>query len=208
MCWNKVWKVKKIQGRRWKTQHKSNCGVSFQMFTSQQTDHPMATPQPQTLMVVNPSVGNPSGFYHCSLCNYRTGTKEELNNHMRQHTDGWLHACPHCDYKTRRSNDLKRHVISRHEGSILRPYRCSFCPYRTTCSSYLQQHLNTKHQNHSRHSSLPIYPSSEPSFHPKQWWNFLEVLFLGDANVMTPYTNKITTFIMLTCVFWILYTVL
>lgn len=109
--------------------------------------HPMATSQPQPLMVVSPSMGNSSTFYNCTVCNYRTNKSEELRYHTQQHSDGWLHACSQCDYKTRRSNDLKRHVTTRHEGAVLRPYRCSWCPYRTTCSSYLQQHLTIKHHN-------------------------------------------------------------
>lgn len=113
------------------------------MLTGQQTGHPpMGTSQPQPLTVVNPSVGNSPAFYNYSLSNFRTSVKEELANHTT-----WLHACSQCDYKTRRSNDLKRHVTTRHEGTVLRPYRCSWCPYRTTCASYLQHHLDTKHHN-------------------------------------------------------------
>lgn len=133
------------------------------MLAGQQTGHhPMATSLPQPLVVVDPSVGNSPAFYNCSFCNYRASTKEDLSNHHTQHhTDGWLHACSQCDYKTRRSNDLKRHVMTRHEGSVLRPYRCSWCPYRTTCTSYLQHHLNTKH--HNRYLKPPDCSSSDIS---------------------------------------------
>lgn len=173
--------VEEAIDKREETQHNSNNGVSFQMLAGQQTGfHPMATSQSQPLMFVNPSVGNSPAIYNCSFCNYRTTIKEEISSHTQQHKDEWLHACSQCDYKTRRSNDLKRHIITRHEGTVLRPYRCSWCPYRTTCSSYLQHHLNTKHQNHSRYLKPPDCSSSDfsTSENPEtqvcskqsQWW--------------------------------------
>ncbi|XP_071523315.1 uncharacterized protein [Panulirus ornatus] len=93
------------------------------------------------------------GIYTCSICGYETGSKIELNNHVRQHTGGWPYVCCHCAYKTRRSNDLKRHVLTRHEGGVLRPYRCSYCCYRTTHAILLRNHMAAKHPSHTLQQS-------------------------------------------------------
>lgn len=97
----------------------------------------MATALPQDDVIL--------AAYTCSLCTFRTGSKIEFNNHVRQHTGGWPYICSQCHYRTRRSNDLKRHVLTRHQGGVLRPYRCSLCSYRTTHGIHLRHHMDSKH---------------------------------------------------------------
>lgn len=118
----------------------SNVSMYFQVSGGGLMEYPtpsMATVPPQDNVIM--------GVYTCSLCTYKTGSKVELNNHVRQHTGGWPYLCSQCDYRTQRSNDLKRHMLTRHQGGVLRPYRCSYCSYRTTHAVHLRHHLVTKH---------------------------------------------------------------
>uniref|UniRef100_A0A224YWZ7 Glass n=1 Tax=Rhipicephalus zambeziensis TaxID=60191 RepID=A0A224YWZ7_9ACAR len=83
-----------------------------------------------------------SDLFKCDLCQYKTGSCNALENHMRIHAGGKLHACDMCPYVTSRASCLARHMRT-HTGD--KPFKCDMCPFVTAWQGTLTRHIITRH---------------------------------------------------------------
>ena len=111
--------------------------------------HPLLLPRPPMAYDENSSVSSQmqmfseiDGMYRCTLCPYRSFTQENLNKHIRKHSEQKLYPCSHCEKCFSTQWNLKTHLRT-HSGD--KPFQCDLCPYKGGQKTHLQVHLTNKH---------------------------------------------------------------
>ena len=86
----------------------------------------------------------------CDICGYAAGTKNRLNRHHRTHTGERNYHCDYCTYKAGTATHLRRHMRI-HIGT--KPYKCPYCTYSCNTHENIRKHImKTK-----KHQGLFIY---------------------------------------------------
>ncbi|XP_067999065.1 zinc finger protein 607-like [Melanerpes formicivorus] len=97
-------------------------------------------------------VGQPR-FYQCAECEYATHTLNNLELHIRTHTDEKPYSCSVCQKKFRTSSHLRRHTVTH---SNIEHLKCSNCDYSTKNWLSLKQHL-ALHSCKESSSTVSLY---------------------------------------------------
>lgn len=80
--------------------------------------------------------------FTCTMCEYTTARKAQLELHMRTHTQEKPFKCDVCSYASTDHNSLRRHKM-RHTGQ--KPYKCPHCPYSCIQAICFKTHMKNKH---------------------------------------------------------------
>lgn len=80
---------------------------------------------------------------HCSQCNYSTGHRTHLLEHIRTHTGDKPFECRLCDYSAARRRALKYHMKI-HRGR--KPFKCPNCDYYAVSKKIFDFHMMRKHK--------------------------------------------------------------
>ncbi|XP_062605087.1 zinc finger protein 320-like isoform X2 [Saccostrea cucullata] len=80
--------------------------------------------------------------FSCTVCEYTTARKAQLELHMRTHTQEKPFKCDVCNYASIDHNSLRRHKM-RHSGQ--KPYKCPHCPYSCIQAICFKTHMKNKH---------------------------------------------------------------
>nr|CAI5848661.1 unnamed protein product [Callosobruchus analis] len=84
--------------------------------------------------------------YNCSVCDYRSLTKDLLEKHMLQHGvitgryTNFKYKCKHCWYITHHQGGLLYHCRVKH-GKHKTEYNCSICQYKSDRKARLDRHM-------------------------------------------------------------------
>ena len=82
--------------------------------------------------------------YKCQQCDYQSGRKNNVKQHVQYKHNGIKHPCTECNYQATKASSLKQHIKSKHEGI---KYECQLCAYWATSPSNLHQHINSIHKS-------------------------------------------------------------
>jgi KRAB domain-containing zinc finger protein len=80
-------------------------------------------------------------MFHCTKCNYKGKSKQNLYEHMKIHFKKF--SCKLCDKKFPTSNKLNEHVKYTHHNEI-KKFKCEICGH-----SFFKKHRLITHQNFS-----------------------------------------------------------
>lgn len=75
----------------------------------------------------------------CPDCGYVCFLKQNLHQHMRQHTGEKPFACEFCDFASASKSGLRYHIRTKHDKHSL--ISCTVCNYRAYNTHILSQHL-------------------------------------------------------------------
>ena len=81
--------------------------------------------------------------FYCTDCDYTTGYKQHLKQHVDFVHKGIGHLCDHCGFKARDKGQLKNHVLANHQGVR---YECQYCDFKAKSKGNLKQHVESLHQ--------------------------------------------------------------
>ncbi|XP_061531178.1 zinc finger protein ZFAT-like isoform X1 [Phycodurus eques] len=110
----------------------------------------------------------------CNICDYASGSRNNLKNHMNRHNNERSHICELCGKTFKSKVSLKSHRLShtnqgkqfncsecdfssafkapllRHmeQHSRFKPFQCAHCLYSCNTSGPLKRHYKTKHPDH------------------------------------------------------------
>ncbi|XP_069364329.1 zinc finger protein 37-like [Maniola hyperantus] len=76
--------------------------------------------------------------FSCNICRYRCVRRSHLDQHMRTHSRTKPYSCKYCDYECVQRSQLDQH-IRRHTG--VKPFSCNLCGYSCTQRCHLDQHM-------------------------------------------------------------------
>ena len=82
----------------------------------------------------------------CDVCGYSTKSRNQLQDHMNQHTGAKPHKCSLCDYQSACSSSLRLHRRMMHNTDenkkTKKVFLCDVCSYCTKSRNQLQDHMN------------------------------------------------------------------
>jgi len=86
--------------------------------------------------------------FSCLLCDFRTDSKFDLNQHKsHKHKKGERkkkHYCPHCDFSSSRVSVLKVHTVKEHKD-IPKKFKCDRCDFATNYQTNMEKHMKKFH---------------------------------------------------------------
>ncbi|CAH1969367.1 unnamed protein product [Acanthoscelides obtectus] len=99
--------------------------------------------------------------YECTLCIFKTVTKNYLIKHMATHSDtvsSKLITCTHCNATFKSGASLDDHIVRKHPDFITnidrKIYECTECSYKTTVKNNLNKHVTVNHVTDSDRKSF------------------------------------------------------
>lgn len=95
--------------------------------------------------------------YRCRLCQYSSGNKGYIKQHLRVHKQRQPYQCPICEHIAADSKDLENHMIHHCKTRI---YQCKQCPEAFHYKGQLRTHEREYHY-HSLSSDEALTPVSE-----------------------------------------------
>ena len=95
-----------------------------------------------------PSAVTNTNKFKCENCDYSTGYKQHLKQHVDFVHKGIGHLCDHCGFKARDKGQLKNHVLVTHRGVR---FKCRLCDFEAKSKGNLKQHVESIHKG-LRHS--------------------------------------------------------
>nr|XP_045010301.1 zinc finger protein 507 isoform X2 [Jaculus jaculus] len=100
-------------------------------------------------------IPNAARPYRCRLCDYASGNKGYIKQHLRVHRQRQPYQCPICEHTADDSKDLESHMISHCKARL---YQCRQCD-----ASFHYKLRSHEREQHSLPDKLSVATSNEPS---------------------------------------------
>lgn len=83
--------------------------------------------------------------FNCTICSDFSGTRNEAEEHIKEHASVMLYSCEYCDQMFFHIGTMRSHIVTRHDAERL--CQCTSCDRIFTMASSLTYHTRLEHKD-------------------------------------------------------------